>query len=231
MIKFAFGSILKDGVTFTGRRIVEHFKIEQRVKNLDVEMLALSVSLSEQHLQSCRVYPNRRALIANFPHNAVAAVVGVASGDFSSVILETSRPKQLLLIDAWSMAGHPNYGDGGYQGVKERFQNEIESGRVHILRGYSYDKLMELEDRSLDWIYIDVAHDYYSVKNDLNIAFHKVKNGGIISGHDYHRWGRFGKRFGVLEAVNEYCIQNNMTFIGLSLENDLNWSYALKVTH
>jgi hypothetical protein len=123
----------------------------------------------------------------------------------------------------------PEEGEAGYRRVKARFDDEIKKGIVQIERGFSDIKMRELADDSLDWIYIDAAHDYKSVKQDLDIAFCKVKNGGIIAGHDYHRWGKYGKRFGVLEAVNEFCVQNGMFFIGLSLENNLNWSYALRV--
>jgi len=211
------------------REIYNGLTFRRRINAQDQEMLRISVPLLTRHVQGCRVFPDRKSLIESFPKRGVVAEVGVASGEFSSVILEMSQPKRLFLIDAWSMVGHPNYGEGGYQQVRERFENELETEKIRILRGYSHEALAELEDRSLDWIYIDAAHDYRSVKNDLNIAFHKVKHGGIIAGHDYHRWGRFGKRLGVLEAVNEFCVQKDLSFVGLSLENNLNWSYALQV--
>lgn len=196
---------------------------------MDQQMLGLSVPLYSKHLEHCRVFPDRLTMIASFPKNTVVAEVGVALGDFSADILATANPRLFYLIDAWAMDEHSNYGEEGYKKVVSRFNEEIKTGKIEIRRGYSREKLIELEEDSLDWVYIDAAHDYQSVLSDLNIVLFKVRNGGIISGHDYCRWGKNGKRFGVLEAVNEFCTQNDLPFIGISLENNLNWSYALRV--
>ena len=40
-------------------------------------------------------------------------------------------------------------------------------------------------DYSLDLVYIDAAHDYRGVCNDINSWISKVKSGGYISGHDF----------------------------------------------
>ena len=65
-------------------------------------------------------------------------------------------------------------------------------------------------DNELDFIYIDSDHTYYSVTEDLNLWNIKVKNGGIIAGHD---WGIPEVR----SAVKDFCLKNsyeiNKTFI------------------
>jgi hypothetical protein len=49
-----------------------------------------------------------------------------------------------------------------------------------------------------DLVFIDAAHDYESVRDDINAWLPLVKPGGIICGHDYcQEWP------GVVEAVNE----------------------------
>lgn len=211
------------------RRIYNGITSRPRSQALDEKMLALSVPLSSKHLEHCRVFSDRRSMINSFPKNAAIAEVGVALGDFSADILRIASPRLFYLIDAWAMYGHSDYGEDGYKRVIKRFHEEIKAGKVEIRRGYSHEKLIELEDDSLDWVYIDAAHDYQSVQGDLGIALLKVKSGGVISGHDYCRWGKNGKRFGVLEAVNEFCVRNALSFVGISLENSLNWSYALEV--
>lgn len=40
-------------------------------------------------------------------------------------------------------------------------------------------------NNSLDFIYIDGAHDYINVYRDIQLWIPKVKNGGFIGGHDY----------------------------------------------
>jgi len=66
----------------------------------------------------------------------------------------------------------------------------------------------EIEDGSLDFVYIDADHSYGFVKKDIEIWTKKVKSGGLVGGHDYDP-GRFD---GVVKAVNEYCKKNKIHF-------------------
>ena len=60
-------------------------------------------------------------------------------------------------------------------------------------------KAVELyEDFSLDFVFIDAAHDYTNVLIDIISWYPKVKIGGRIGGHDYPSWS------GVVKAVNTY---------------------------
>jgi hypothetical protein len=54
-------------------------------------------------------------------------------------------------------------------------------------------------DKSLDFVFIDAAHDYESVLTDLELWFPKIRDGGIIAGHDYCEHYN-----GVIKAVNEF---------------------------
>ena len=80
----------------------------------------------------------------------------------------------------------------------------------------------------MDFVYIDAGHDYSSVSKDLRVAGKKVKPGGIIAGHDYIRWGRFGYKCGVVEAVNEFCICREYELIYITVETKNNASYAIR---
>jgi len=197
---------------------------------LDQQMNSLSVSLSEKLLEGCRVFPSRKLMVAVFPKDAVIAEVGVAAGNFSVDILDMALPRKFFLIDAWAMDKNSDYGEAGYAKVKARFRKEIDQEKIIINRGFSHEKLNDFEDDYFDWVYIDAAHDYPSVKKDLDVSFRKVKNGGIVAGHDYLRWANRGMRFGVLEAVNCFCVQKELPFMGISLDNDNNWSFAIRVS-
>jgi hypothetical protein len=64
----------------------------------------------------------------------------------------------------------------------------------------STEAARDYDDWSLDFVFIDAAHDYESVKNDIQAWKPKVKRGGILAGHDYHsEWP------GVVQAVDELC--------------------------
>lgn len=82
---------------------------------------------------------------------------------------------------------------------------------VKILRNFSYEASLSFHDEYFDFIYIDAAHDYDSVVEDLNAWWPKLKKGGLFSGHDYFPDKRVwrGKECGVYKAVNEFVIQKN----------------------
>ena len=58
---------------------------------------------------------------------------------------------------------------------------------IEHIKNFSYDVVDRFQDKSIDFIYIDGRHDYESVKRDLELYLPKLKNGGIIGGHDYNK--------------------------------------------
>ncbi|MDX2282531.1 MAG: class I SAM-dependent methyltransferase [Bacteroidia bacterium] len=183
-------------------------------------------ALSAEHLRSLRVVPDRRALLEQLPKGAVIAEIGVDQGDFSAQILEICQPSVLYLIDVW---GSARYHEGLYQAVQTRFQAEMAAGRVQIRRGYSTERLPEFADSSLDWVYLDTDHTYATTRQELEILRHKVKPGGIIAGHDFTigSWNR-GIRYGVVEAVHEFCLAQHWELIWLTHEPDRTLSFAIR---
>jgi hypothetical protein len=83
------------------------------------------------------------------------------------------------------------------------------SNYINPIRGFSYNIVSQYEDDSIDFLFIDGAHDYESVKKDLNDWYPKVKKNGIIAGHDYF----FN---GVKNAVNEFFGIENVVSEGTS---------------
>jgi len=69
---------------------------------------------------------------------------------------------------------------------------------IKPIRSLSVDASKLYSDNSLDFVWIDAAHDYDNVYNDLIHWYPKVKSGGYIGGHDYH------KNCGVEDAVNDF---------------------------
>ena len=77
-----------------------------------------------------------------------------------------------------------------------------------MIKDYSYNVVDQFEDNSFDFIYIDGAHDYESVKKDIELYAPKLKTFGILAGHDYeHTWP------GVIKAVDEIVISPQQLII------------------
>jgi hypothetical protein len=55
-----------------------------------------------------------------------------------------------------------------------------------VLNMPSVEAAKKFEDLSLDFVFIDAAHDYENVKKDVLAWKPKVKIGGVLAGHDYN---------------------------------------------
>jgi hypothetical protein len=135
-----------------------------------------------------------------------AAEIGVAEGLFSRDILTWGVAK-LYMVDLW---GHqPNvFGDGNSS--QEWHDINLENVKVLtspfgkravILQGKSVEMAKQVPDKSLGFLYIDAAHDYQSVLEDLHAWVPKVIRGGVVAGHDY-----LNPAYGVKEAVQRFTL-------------------------
>lgn len=174
------------------------------------------IDLSEKHIQDCEVIEDRNELLRKLPKEGDVAELGVAEGDYSAKILEQNRPSKLFLIDTWSTG---KYNEEMYQKVKERFSKQINKETVDILRKDSVKALDEMEENSLDWVYIDTIHSYERLKRELKAAARVVKEDGFISGHDYMN------NCGTIPAVHEFCQESNWKLRYLTIERSK--SFAL----
>jgi hypothetical protein len=55
---------------------------------------------------------------------------------------------------------------------------------IEIIQGDSAESASQFADGSIDFCYIDAAHDYASVKKDIAAWRGKVRKGGALAGHD-----------------------------------------------
>lgn len=181
--------------------------------------------LSLHHTENCRLLPNRTELLHRLPHGGVVAEIGVAFGDYSQEIMEFNKPATLHLIDPWDL----NRYNEGHERVKSMFAQEIESGQVQLHLGGSTDMLPTFEDGAFDWVYIDTDHSYANTWNELVLCDAKVKRDGRICGHDFCT-GNVIKPvvYGVVQAVNKFCVDYGWQFEYLTVEPDAHFSYCLK---
>jgi len=186
--------------------------------------------LKNKHLKNLKALPDRMHLMDKLPKRSRAAEVGVHIGKYTRKILDINNPKTLYLVDHWEDSDRKHsYRNCRYQKVKEKFAEDINFGRVNLIKEDSVVALNNFSDNFFDWVYIDTLHDYSQVKEELMVSADKVKNNGYIAGHDYTDGDEgSGYKYGVKRAVREFCVEHDYEFKYLTFDKDNNPSYALQ---
>lgn len=207
-------------------KILKSFRNYERGRRLQAADGMPIVELQDKHIANTKLLPNRERLLAELPRGGTVAEIGVNQGDFSRKILEVTKPIKLHLIDVW---GSERYHDGLAEGVKKKFADEIASDQVEINRGFSTEVLPGFRDGTFDWVYIDSAHTYEVTRDELAVLNSKVKEGGFICGHDYiNSCWRNAVKYGVVEAVHEFCVKEGWELVYLTNETHQHLSFCIK---
>lgn len=134
--------------------------------------------------------PSLRSLIEK--KNMVGVEIGVDRGENAENILNNLDVKKLYLVDPYDVSdGMIGLGCQMSQKQCEEIEKEAKdrlskySDRIIWVRGRSQDVVDEIPD-NLDFVYIDGNHRYEFVKRDIENYFSKVKEGGLLAGHDYN---------------------------------------------
>lgn len=185
-----------------------------------------TVPLAEKHIKNCTLVLNRQTLLSRMKKRGKVAEIGVNRGDFSELILKIAEPEQLHLIDIWNSVMYP---ESLLKEVSARFRKPIDNGKVQIHRESSAQAVDYFENNYFDWIYLDANHSYDSVSEELIKYAPKIKHDGIITGHDYTQghWEELC-RYGVVEAVHEFCVKHEWELVYLTVEPAEVQSFAIK---
>ncbi len=147
--------------------------------------------------------------------------IGVRRGLFSESLRRGWNAGTLHLVDRWRE--EPGYEDMAnerqveqdkyFEEVRAKFKGKA----VNIVKLESSEAAKLYPDGYFDFAYLDADHSYQAVKEDLALWYPKVRNGGIICGHDfvedgdmYDDKGKFIGNFGVRGAVREFAVENGL---------------------
>jgi len=158
------------------------------------------------------------------PKAGVGVEIGVLGGDWSKCLLEALEPKELSLLDTFYSNDYPEQKRFTKKTHEQYIRNEFTPFReqVKVIKGLSWDSMSKFPKSYFDWIYIDAAHDYKSVKKDLEQAFRTLKPTGYIIMNDYIMYDHFTKEnYGVVQATNEFMVANNFEMLYFALHPDM----------
>jgi beta-1,4-mannosyl-glycoprotein beta-1,4-N-acetylglucosaminyltransferase len=136
--------------------------------------------------------------VNQFPSGSHFVEIGSYKGRSSAFmaveIANSGKQIKFDCVDTWEGSIEHQRG-GGWEDADvvnrqlfEVFQNNMKpvSDYFNIVRLPSIQAAITYQDKSLDFVFIDAAHDYHNVVADINAWKSKVKIGGILSGHDWH---------------------------------------------
>jgi hypothetical protein len=126
----------------------------------------------------------------------VGAELGVWQGKTYKHLLKQCNDLTLIGVDLYQAQpdnkGPETWtpGENGHMWEHERYYRDITQFRGKIgerakfIRATTVEAAEQVEDESLDFVFIDADHSYEAVKRDIDIWEKKVKPGGCVLGHD-----------------------------------------------
>lgn len=144
-----------------------------------------------------------KKIVESTPHGGSIVEVGAWKGASTSFLAVEAQKKNMniYVVDTW-------LGSNEHKQLKEVKENLlfdcfIDNIRpvvryVNIIRLKSHLASRAFDDSTLDAVFIDAEHTYESTKLDIDCWLPKIKDGGILAGHDY-----IEQFDGVIKAVSE----------------------------
>lgn len=142
------------------------------------------------------------------PSGCRIAEVGVADGDsvifLAKRLLHHSKTFKIYAVD--------NMQYGGYIQMKTIYENLIKHGvaqYVEVIPKDSLEAAKDFNDGYLDFCFIDSSHEYLQTKKEIPVWYDKVKDLGILAGHDYYLYHNDVGR-AVDELIPETIVRNDI---------------------
>lgn len=153
----------------------------------------------------------------------VGAEIGIRKGEYSKIMCDIIPDLKLYCVDPWTP--YPMVTSEEKQALY--YQITLDTLRPYgdravIMKETSVDAAKKIPDSSLDFVYIDGAHDFDNVIIDLITWNEKVRSGGIISGHDYYH----SYKAGIVFAVDAYTRAHNINPWYITRDSEPTWFWV-----
>lgn len=193
-------------------------------------------ALRAEHVAGARLFATRQDMVQalGIPARAVISEIGVAEGNFSEFLLETLDPSVFVAFDLFdlhvSMTKYNELFAGRthqefYSDRLDRFRDRTE---IEIHQGDSSANLRAITDKKFDMIYIDGDHRLEGVIRDMEASIPLLKDGGILIFNDYIIHDYYANmRYGVVEVVNDLCVNHGWRVAGFALQKGMFCDIAL----
>ena len=146
----------------------------------------------------------------------IGAEIGVKIGKNAKSILINIPMKKLYLIDPYQQCFERGF---LWKNRYSDFFNEAKNNlsqfkeKTIFVKKKSEDAIDDVPN-DLDFVYIDGNHTFRYVKKDIELYYPKVKDGGVIGGHDIHSPN-------VLTGIIGFCFKQGL-LLNINME-DLDW--------
>jgi len=173
----------------------------------------------DMHDKGERLYVFKKGMVrSDFPSILTGwgcetgAEIGVAFGTNAEYLLNHLHGT-VYLVDSYKHYPKEIYPEGvrtnpeqevldqRYIDIVEKFSQKYPN--VRVIRKESVEALADIENESLDFVYIDANHELPFVWQDVRGWWPKLKIGGIMSGHDIYLDG-------VIGAVSTFIKEKNI---------------------
>lgn len=130
--------------------------------------------------------------------------IGVETGAYSAFLADLFQPQALYLLDI----------------TFSKFVSSNSRGCMIRTPGASRDTIPLLADHSVSFAYVDGAHDYASIMQDIELLVPKMVYGGIMQFNDYTSFNlRHVLPYGTRAAVNTLINSQRVRVVGHSLSS------------
>jgi hypothetical protein len=164
--------------------------------------------------------------------NIVGAEIGVYSGvNFCTFLQNCPRITKLIAVDSYKP--YTDFLKEPYDGTPAytRDAKEIDYVRLTAIHNIAFsgyaDKVLflerdsseaakQIEDESLDFVFLDAYMSLEQAEKDLTDWYGKVKKGGLFSGHDWTSTA-------IQQAVNDFRKNHNITSFMSTFDDTWIW--------